>query len=98
MTLRCGLIAVQQRNVVSLPILSRFISSLLALLLPALLRADVVINEIMYHPASERTTEEYIELYNTGPNPVNVGGWRFTSGVAFTFPNVVIPTGEYLVV
>jgi hypothetical protein len=57
-----------------------------------------VIHEIMYHPASERTTEEYVELYNTGAAAVNVGGWRLTSGVSFTFPNVSIPAGGYLVV
>jgi hypothetical protein len=80
------------------PPLPRLLSILPVLLLPALLRADVVINEIMYHPSSERTTEEYIELHNTGVAAVNLGGWSFTSGVTFTFPNVSIAAGGYLVV
>ena len=63
-----------------------------------LVRADVVINEIMYHPSSERATEEFIELHNSGPAPVNLEGWKLTSGVAFTFPNISLPAGGYLVV
>jgi len=57
----------------------------------------VVINEIMYHPASEQTSEEYVELYNSGATTVNLQGWRL-SGVDFDFPDVSIPAGEYLVV
>jgi len=32
----------------------------------ALLAADPVISEIMYHPASGSGKEEFLELYNTG--------------------------------
>ena len=78
--------------------MSRHLPFLIALVLPVLVRADVVINEIMYHPSSERTTEEFIELHNTGPAPVNLEGWKLTSGVSFTFPNVSLPAGGYLVV
>ena len=77
------------------------ISLLLAglLLLTASASADVVINEIMYHPQSELTTEEYIEFYNTGASPVDVSGWKITSGVQFTFPaSTSISAGGYLVV
>ncbi|MGZ8899958.1 MAG: lamin tail domain-containing protein, partial [Limisphaerales bacterium] len=59
---------------------------------------SVVINEIMYHPASENPLEEYIELHNRGTAAVNLNGWKFTDGVNFTFPNVTIPAGGYLVV
>ncbi|MBL9210924.1 MAG: lamin tail domain-containing protein [Opitutaceae bacterium] len=76
----------------------RLLPFLLALVLPGLGRADVVINEIMYHPSSERTTEEFIELHNTGPAAVNLAGWRLASGVTFTFPDVSLPAGGYLVV
>src|SRR4030095_1062852 len=63
-------------------------------------RADIVINEIMYHPASELETEEYIELRNTGAVAVNVSGWQFTSGVQYTVPAATpsIPAGGFLVV
>jgi len=58
----------------------------------------VIISEIMYHPSSENVLEEYIELLNKGGSAVNLAGWRFSGGVQFTFPNVSIPAGGYLVV
>ncbi len=61
-------------------------------------RAEVVINELMYHPSSENPAEEYVELFNSGAAPVALTGWQFTSGVTFTFPNVSVPAGGYLVV
>jgi hypothetical protein len=58
----------------------------------------VQITELMYHPASEDVREEFVELYNPGPDPVSLAGWRFTTGVRFTFPAVTIPPGGYLAV
>lgn len=58
----------------------------------------VVISEIMYHPSSENVLEEYIELFNKGAAAVNMNGWRFSGGVQFTFTNVSIPAGGFLVV
>jgi len=61
--------------------------------------AQVVINEIMYHPASENVLEEYIELHNRATTNVNISGWRFSNGVEFTFPaNTILPPNGYLVV
>ncbi len=81
---------------------------------------DIVINEIMYHPASRNPilyTEdhkqqipdlkknikpdlrEYIELFNRGSGQVNLSGWKFTDGIAFTFPDgTTLDAGAYLVV
>jgi len=59
---------------------------------------DIVINELMYHPSSELDAEEYIELYNNGDAPVNLTGWQFSEGVDYTFGNVTIDSGQYLVV
>jgi len=61
-------------------------------------RALVIINEIMYHPSSENPAEEWIELYNDGASAVSLTGWKFTSGVTYTFPSSSIPAGGYLVV
>lgn len=58
----------------------------------------IVINEIFFHPSNERTDEEWFELHNVDTVPMNVTGWRITEGVDFTFPNVSIPAGGYLVV
>jgi hypothetical protein len=60
--------------------------------------AGVIINEIMYHPASENVREEYLELYNRGGTNVNLKGWRFSQGVRFTFPDVALAAGGYLVI
>lgn len=60
--------------------------------------AEVLINEIMYHPSSEQTGEEYIELYNPGTNSVSLAGWRFSKGISLVFSNnAVIQPGGYLV-
>jgi hypothetical protein len=66
----------------------------------------VVINEIMYHPYHSTTEpiepenlgEEYIELFNNGIYEFQLDGWRFSDGVDFSFPNVTLGVGQYLVV
>ncbi|MFC1757565.1 lamin tail domain-containing protein [Planctomycetota bacterium] len=43
--------------------------------------------------------EEWIELFNRGSQPADVGNWRFDDAIDFTFEQgTVIPPGEYLVV
>ncbi|MDP6046304.1 MAG: lamin tail domain-containing protein, partial [Phycisphaerae bacterium] len=60
---------------------------------------DVVINEVMYHPISQNSDDEFIELYNRGASPVVLDNWRFTEGVRYTFPvGTTIGAGEYLVI
>ncbi|HON07202.1 MAG TPA: lamin tail domain-containing protein, partial [Verrucomicrobiota bacterium] len=60
---------------------------------------DIVINELMYDPINYDEDEQYIELYNKGTNAVNISGWKFTSGVSFTFPsNTIISANGYIVV
>ena len=61
--------------------------------------SQVLINEIMYHPASENLLESYVELYNPGTYAENLSGWRFTKGLQYVFPtNTVLAAGGYLVV
>lgn len=62
------------------------------------LAGDVAINEIMYHPSSEKAGEEYIELLNLRPLPVSLAGWQLTDGVSFVFPNLVLAPGDMCVV
>jgi len=60
--------------------------------------AEIVINEIMFRLPSGHDDGEYIELYNNGTGPVSMGGWKFTDGISYTFPqNTVLPAGGYLV-
>ena len=58
----------------------------------------IVISEIMYHNASEDPLDEWVELHNKGGTSVNLAGWRVTAGFGFTFSNVSLPAGGYLVV
>src|SRR5260370_22492432 len=43
----------------------------------------IVLNEIMYKPISGDDNDQYVELYNQGTNPVDLGGWSFTAGRHF---------------
>ncbi len=62
--------------------------------------SDVVISEIMYNPDTTNTGGEFVEIYNSGPSAVNVGGWQLVDStqVMFTLtPNTMMGAGEYLV-
>ncbi len=67
-------------------------------LLPVQLAAGVRLTELMYHPASEDVRQEFVEIHNPDPAPVNLAGWRFTTGIRFAFPDLTLPPGGYLVV
>ncbi len=71
------------------------------------LEADIVVNEVMYHraPLSESGVpvqdrdEEWIELFNRGGAPVDLGGWQLVDAVAYTFPaGTTLEPGGFLVV
>ncbi|MCX5643409.1 MAG: lamin tail domain-containing protein [Phycisphaerae bacterium] len=65
---------------------------------PRLIR-DIVINEIMYHHATQDDRFQYVELYNRGTSTVSLNGWAFTSGINYTFgPGAIMPPGAFLVV
>lgn len=60
--------------------------------------AQVVISEIMYDPIGGGTNE-FVELHNASTNAVDVGGWYFTDGIAYTFPSpTMLEADAYLVV
>jgi hypothetical protein len=67
----------------------------------------LVINEILYHAPPVATPDgsraaselEWIELFNRGTAPIDVGGYTFVDAIEFELPaGTVIPGGEYLVV
>lgn len=47
--------------------------------------ARVVINEIFYHAPDEVEDLQFIELYNSSDQPVDLAGWAFTRGPKFKF-------------
>ncbi|HVR73480.1 MAG TPA: lamin tail domain-containing protein, partial [Planctomycetota bacterium] len=63
------------------------------------LGAQVVINEIHYHPRAGAEEDEFIELHNAGSSAVDLTGWSFGRGIDFVFPaGASIPAGGYAVV
>ena len=67
--------------------------------------SHVVIGEVMYHPPSpdtnDNTLDEYVELLNPTPAPVNLfdtnGAWRINGGIGFKLPtNTTLSTGGRL--
>ena len=76
--------------------------ALLVLVATPVCAAEVVINEVMYHPppvVPEDRGLEWIELHNTGTNTVNLRGWQFTKGISYTFQSdILIPAGGYFLV
>ena len=63
---------------------------------------DIVINEIMYNPATALGLDadyEYLELYNNSGFAVDLGGWSLTTAITYTFgAGITIADGGYLVV
>ena len=74
---------------------------LLVLSIPGLTQGRVLINEYLSWPANScSVTSEYIELYNFGPGPVDIGCYVLTDGdYSITIPpNTIIQPGQYFVI
>lgn len=62
-------------------------------------QAGVVLNELNYDPDPKTEHVEFIELYNDSEQTNDLSGWRFTSGITYTFPpNTLLPPDSYLVI
>ena len=60
---------------------------------------SVVINEIHCNPDLPYELVEFVELYNSKDEAIDLAGWSLARGVGFTFPQgATIGAGEYLVV
>lgn len=72
--------------------------ALLSLMLPCAARADVVINEIMYHAPDDLDDLQFVELHNTADQPADISGWKLARAVSYSFaPETKIPANGYLV-
>ena len=64
-----------------------------------LLESPVVINELFFNPISGSEFDEYVELYNRGPSPVNLSGWKLSGVDNYTFANgTTVTNNGYLIV
>ncbi len=81
---------------------SRYSLSLIAIGLFTLINtasAEVVINEIHYHPADKTSPEEFVELYNASDTAVDLSGWSLRDAVEYTIPpGTFIPAHGYVVI
>jgi hypothetical protein len=59
----------------------------------------IVINEIFSTSPPVQTPTDWIELYNTGTEPVSIDGWILvvSGGRTYTFPAVVLEPGDFYV-
>ncbi|WP_367870633.1 CotH kinase family protein [Luteolibacter sp. Populi] len=57
-----------------------------------------VINEIHYKPADKTSLEEFIEIHNPGDTAISLSGWTLSDAVTFTFPNVILAPGGFVIV
>ena len=68
---------------------------------PSSRRTGLVVSEIMYHPAqrADGKNVEFIELFNSEPLSLDLGGYRLSGDLDFTFPtNTIIQPNGFLVV
>ncbi len=64
---------------------------------PSAPESALVITEIMYNnPGTD--DYEFLEVYNAGDLPIQMEGYRFTTGVTFVFPARVLPPGEFVLI
>ena len=53
---------------------------------------DIKLGQILAQPSSGDSNEEFIELINNEPGPIDISGWRLAGDVSFTFASgSVIP-------
>ena len=62
----------------------------------------LVITEVHYHapgPQDEARREEFVEIYNEDPDPLDLSGYRFVEGLVYEFPARTFLQGRsYLVI
>ncbi|MBN2133504.1 MAG: lamin tail domain-containing protein [Sedimentisphaerales bacterium] len=58
-----------------------------------------MINEIHVNPDVKTEPLEFVELYNSGEQAVDLSGWYFSDGISYRFPpGSTLPPGGYVIV
>ncbi|MCH2061284.1 MAG: lamin tail domain-containing protein [Verrucomicrobiales bacterium] len=87
-----GTISFQRVPTPGAPIPGELLNERLVLLLD-----NLRINELMFNPLGG-SEYEYVELINTGEVPIDLTGVRFTEGIRFVFPEIVLAPGDQVLV
>jgi len=74
-------------------LLTPFIAAVAAHLASA---GPISVSELHYNPPGNGD-EEFIELINTSASAYNLAGCQFTTGITYTFGNLVLQPGQHLV-
>jgi hypothetical protein len=61
-------------------------SVLILCLVSSTARSEIVINEVHYEPLNKLELQEFVEIFNSGPESVDLSNWSFTEGIEFAFP------------
>ena len=73
--------------------------SVICLLWSAQPAAALIVSEVMYHPVDADEKLEFVELYNEQAVFEDLGGYKFTNGIEYTFaPGTTLASKQYLVV
>lgn len=59
-----------------------------------------VFTEIQFHPAPDQESGDWVEIFNSGSDPLSLGGWIFRDGNdehAFISPDILLAPDGYLV-
>jgi len=60
---------------------------------------NIVITEIMYHPPGNPDDSlEFLEIFNLDIDTVFLGGCHFSQGIDFSFPDISIAPGDFIVI
>ncbi len=63
------------------------------------LLGKIIINELHYDPDESASALEFVELFNTGMDAINLSGWYFGNGILYAFPeDTLLNAGDYLMV
>ena len=61
--------------------------------------AHVILNEVLANPVGEEPQQEWVELYNDGLAPAQLGGWQLEDvGGEAPLPDVTLPPGGFALV
>lgn len=81
----------------------KYLVLIVSLMLAWQVEASVLINEIMYDPIGPDANREWIELVNTGTDPVDITGWKLfeansNHGLTVSRGTFVIPQNGYIII
>lgn len=77
------------------------ISLIIGLLIPFITHAQVKITEIMYDPTGSDTKREWVEVYNSGTQDIDLSTWFFYEGNVFhklvAQKEAILPAGSFAI-